>query len=359
MRAELFDRVMEGLPFLPGVLQKQAGQKEFTRSLRDYLAIAASDERIRNGQKMLCQHSALFDRIERDFAVERQVVCAIWGLETGYGAIMGDTGVLPALATLAHAGRRAEYFESELIAALRLLQLGLCRPEQMHGSWAGAMGHGQFMPSALLAFGVDVDGDGACTIGGTDPADALASVANYLAQNGWQRALPWGVEVVLPEGFDHTRAGPDQSLTQQEWADLGVTAASGKPLPEGPGSVLLPAGANGPALLVSDNFHVILRYNRATAYAIGIGHLADRLAGGGPFVAGWPEDRALASGEIREAQRLLSRAGFGTFGADGMIGPNTIRAVRGFQAEQGLVADGYLGPVLLKALRATVGDPAR
>ncbi len=353
IRSDVFRRAMTDVAFLPDVVERQTSQKEFVLPIWEYLSIAASDERIRNGRQVLRRNRTLFNTIEQAFGVEPETISAIWGLETGYGVVMGTTPIIPALASLAFAGRRAAYFESELVAALRLVQLGKCRLDQMQGSWAGAMGHGQFMPSALLEFGVDLDGDGACDVVRKDPTDALASVANYLKKHGWRQGQPWGIEVGLPDGFDYARTGLDQSLPARDWAALGVTTIDGGKVPDyGPTSILLPAGAKGAALLVTRNFHVILRYNKAIAYAIGIGHLSDRLAGGKAFVADWPMgERELTSGDISEAQFLLSRAGFDTLGIDGMIGPNTTRAVRAYQTDRGLVADGHVGPGLLDALR--------
>ena len=353
IRADVFRREMAKVRCLPEVLERQASQKEFNLPLQEYLAIAASDERIRNGRQMLRTHRDLFNTVEHAFGVEPEVVAAIWGLETGYGVIMGSTPVIPALATLAYAGRRAAYFETELFSALRLVQLGRIRTDQLKGSWAGAIGHGQFMPSAVLEFGVDLDDDGVTDLCGEDPTDALASVANYLKKHGWRKGQPWGIEVQLPPGFDHALTGLDQTLPSKDWSTQGVTTVDGGALPDyGATSILLPVGARGAALLTTRNFHVILRYNRAISYAIGIGHLSDRLVGGKPFGTDWPEDeRVLSSGDISEVQYLLSRYGYDTLGIDGMIGLNTTRAARAFQTAQGLTPDGHVGGALLDALR--------
>ena len=211
IRADVFRRVMAEVPFLPEVLERQANQKEFNLPIEEYLAIAASDERIRNGRLMLRTHRDLFNTVEQAFGVEPEVIAAIWGLETGYGVVMGDTPVIPALATLAYAGRRASYFENELYAALRLVQLGRIPPDRLRGSWSGAIGHGQFMPSAVLEFGIDLDGDGTTDLCGATPTDALASVANYLKKHGWHKGQPWGIEVRLPQDFDHALSGLDQT----------------------------------------------------------------------------------------------------------------------------------------------------
>lgn len=353
IRADVFRRTMAGVAPLAQVLERQANQKEFNLALPEYLAIAASDERIKNGRHVLRKHRALFNAIEQAFGVEPEVVAAIWGLETGYGVVMGDTPVIAALATLAFAGRRARYFEGELLAALQLVQRGTLDVNELKGSWSGAIGHGQFMPSAVTEFGVDLDGDGRIDLCGEDPTDALASVANYLKKHGWHTGQPWGIEVQLPQGFDYRLTGLDQTLPARDWAEMGVVTMDGGQVPDyGTTSILVPAGATGVALLTTRNFPVLLSYNKAISYAIGIGYLSDRLVGGKPFVADWPAgERQLTSGDISEAQFLLSRAGFDTLGIDGMIGPNTTRAARAYQVANGLVADGYIGADLLERLR--------
>lgn len=357
IRPDVFQRAMTNVALLPVVLERQASQKEFNLPVWEYLAIAASQERVRNGRQMLRKHRELFNTIEQAFGVEPETIAAVWGLESGYGVVMGDTPVIPALATLAYAGRRASFFEMELIAALRLVQVGKLRADRMVGSWAGALGHGQFMPSSLIDFGVDLDGDGATDVCLPDPTDALASVANYLKKHGWRKGQPWAEKVTLPDGFDYALSGLDLTRPTRDWADMGVTTLYGGPPPDyGATSILLPAGAKGPALMTTRNFHVILRYNKAVSYAMGIGLLSDRLGGARSCVVTWPtDDRELSSGDISEAQYLLSRAGFDTDGIDGMVGPDTTRALRAFQKAHGLVADGYLGTEMLKALRRLRG----
>lgn len=352
--ADVFDRALGTVRFRPDVLEKQANQKEFSLPVRDYLEIAASEERARRGRQMLRKHRDLFNRLEKVFGVESEVVTAIWGLETGYGAVRGNIPVIAALATLVFHGSRQGYFEDELVAALRILQSGDCHPASLYGSWAGAIGHGQFMPSSALEFAVDFDGDGLPDLCADDPTDALASIGNYLAKHGWTRGQPWGFAVALPVGFDYALSGLDQALPSRDWTDLGVTMAGAEPLPDyGPGSVLLPAGAQGVALMVLRNFHVLLRYNKAESYAIGIGLLADRIAGGRPITGPWPqENRALTRDEISDLQGLLARAGFDPQGADGLTGPNTTRALRAWQQANGLVPDGYVSQTMLELLRA-------
>lgn len=357
VRPDTFDRAMSAARFLPNVIEQQARQPEFGLSIWEYLDIAASEERVRQGRQMLRRHRDLFIDIERRFHVEPEVVTAIWGLETGFGVIRGKTPTLSALGTLAWKGKRSSFFEDQLISALRIVQSGHVSEDQMVGSWAGAMGHGQFLPSSFLDFAVDFDGDGRRDIWSDDPTDALASIANYLAKHGWRRGQPWGYEVTLPEGFDYALVGLDRSLPTASWSALDVMTASGTRLPDyGPGSLLLPAGASGVAVMVLRNTHVILRYNKAEAYALGIGLLADRVGGGRGFVGSWPtDDRVLSRDEISEAQVLLTALGYSTRGVDGLRGPNTTLAARMFQSDQGLVADGYLSGDLLDRLRKSRG----
>lgn len=353
VRPSVFDTVMAEVQFLPEVIDRQNHQKEFTLPIWDYLEIAASEERIRKGRAALRKRRDLFNRIEAQIGVESEVVAAIWGLESGYGAITGDFPTLSALATLGFAGRKGKFFARELICALRIIQLGHISALDMKGSWAGAMGHGQFMPSSFINFAKDFNRDGRADIWSKDPSDALASIANYLKKHGWKKGQPWGVEVSIPPDFDYSLSGMDHIKSTRDWHDLGLIAPDGAPLPDyGAGSLILPAGARGVPLLVLRNFLVILRYNRAEAYGIGIGHLADRIAGGKPFAASWPVgDEMLDSDEVAELQALLTRLGHSTVGVDGLRGPNTIRAARAFQLDQGLIADGYLSKRLLEHCR--------
>ena len=353
IRGGVFDRIMESVEPLPEVLESQAKQPEFRLSVRDYLDITVSEERIRNGRLKMRQNRTLLNGIEAEYGVEAEMIMAFWGLETGFGANRGAFPVIPALATLAHGGRRRAFFEDELIAALRIVQMGEARPDQMVGSWAGAMGHGQFIPTSFQDFAVDFDGDGRRDIWGEDPCDALASIANYVSKHGWRLGQPWGIEVTLPEGFDHALTGLGRNKSVAEWTDLGVRPARQMPIAEyGAASILLPAGARGAALMVFRNFHVILRYNRAETYAMAIGHLADRFAGGKPFVRGFPEgQRVLSREELREVQMRLTNMGLDTQGIDGLMGPNTAQAIRAFQQSQGAFADGFPGICVLDRLR--------
>lgn len=350
---ETFDRAFRGVRYNADVIEKDRNQAEFTRTIWEYLDRAVSDKRIENGKKALRQNRRLLQRLEATYGVPKEVIVAVWGLESSYGDNRGDIPVIEALATLAYDGRRGRFFEAQLIDALRILQRGDVRPGNFTGSWAGAMGHTQFIPSSFHAFAVDFDGDGRRDIWSDDPTDALASTAAYLAQSGWQPGVPWGIEVALPQGFDYGLEGKGNRLSSADWAAMGLRRADGRPLPDhGSAALLMPAGARGAAFLIYANFRAIERYNAADAYVIAIGHLSDRLAGGDPIRAQWPRnDRALTGAENRELQERLTAAGFDTGGADGKIGPRTMAAIRAFQRSAGLPPDGYPSLDVLKRLR--------
>ena len=349
--ASTFDRAFASVGYNEDVLSREAHQPEFTQPIWGYLASAVSDTRISNGRDMLREHRRTLAAIEERFGVEREVVVAIWGLESSYGRLRGTTPIIEALATLAHEGRRRGFFQQQLIGALQILEAGDTTVDQMVGSWAGAMGHTQFIPTSYLAYAVDFTGDGRRDIWSDDPTDALASAAAYLQRFGWQRGQPAIVEVRLPRGFDTRLAGSRRSV--DAWRALGIEAQRGQRLPgSGEATLMFPAGANGPALLAFRNFNVIKRYNNADAYAIAIAHLASRLQGGGDFVAAWPrDDRPLNAGEREELQRLLQAAGFYRGEIDGRIGQMSLAAVREWQAANGLAPDGYVSLALLRRMR--------
>ncbi|MEM9795986.1 MAG: lytic murein transglycosylase [Pseudomonadota bacterium] len=351
--AETFTTAMRNVTYLPDVIRRDRNQSEFTKTIWDYLNTAVSDLRVRNGRAALARHSEVFDAVEARYGVEREIVAAVWGLESSYGTFRGSVPVLSALATLAADGRRGAFFEGQLVAALQIIQSGDISSDAMTGSWAGAMGHTQFIPTSYLDYAQDLTGDGRRDIWSNDPSDALASTANYLAQFGWQTGQPWGVEVQLPDGFDYALASERIKKTPAEWTALGIRRADGGPLPEaGPAAIRVPAGHEGAAFATFANFEVIERYNTADAYVIGVGHLADRLAGGPAIQSGWPEqDRALTFDERVEMQRRLAAKGFDPQKFDGRIGPLTLQAIRGYQASEGLVADGYASPRLLSRLQ--------
>lgn len=353
IRPATFDAAFQGVRYNSDVISRDRNQAEFVKPLWEYLDSAVSDTRIRNGRAALRENARVLAEIEARYGVEAEVVTAVWGLESAYGAFRGDTPIIEALATLAYDGRRGRFFEEQLIAALRILQSGDVRPRDMTGSWAGAMGHTQFIPTSYLAYAQDFRGDGRRDIWADDPTDALASTAAYLARFGWTKGQPWGVEVRLPRGFDYGQTGDRIKKSPAQWARLGVRDTSGGQVPNhGRASILVPAGARGAAFMIFDNFHVIERYNAADAYVIGVGHLSDRIGGGPAIQADWPRgDRGLRRAERRELQQRLTNAGFSTQGVDGIIGPNTTAAIRAFQRSSGMVPDGYASYEVLRRLR--------
>lgn len=357
IRRDVFDRAFAGIGVNQRVLELDRKQPEFSRPIWEYLDSAVSDTRLKNGREAMAANMETLRQIEARYNVPAEVVTAVWGLESAYGFNYGSIPVMESLGTLAFDGRRRGFAEEQLIAALKILQRGDITPERMIGSWAGAMGHTQFIPTSFEAYAQDLDGDGRRDVWAEDPGDALASTAYYLSRFGWEMGAPWGVEIRLPQGFDYALA--DQSIRRPvaDWRARGVTLINGRGVPDhGEAAVLLPAGAQGPAFLVYKNFRVIKRYNNATSYAMAVGHLADRLSGAGPFVADWPRgDRPLSRTEKREMQRLLTQLGFDTGGVDGIIGPNSRKAVRGFQRSRGLTPDGYASDKFLAQLRAAAG----
>jgi lytic murein transglycosylase len=331
----------------PKIVAQAKGQSEFSRSISEYVAGAASPDRVAKGRALSTRWSPVLDDIERRYRVQRDIVLAVWGLESGFGAASGGFPVVRALATLAFVGERRDVFRRELIDALRIMQGEHLPPAALTGSWAGAMGQTQFMPSSFLAHAVDGDGDGRRDIWNSAP-DVLASIANFIAQSGWQAGLPWGFEIVLPAGMDlslHRRAFAD-------WGRLGVRRADGKPLPPtGDASLFLPAGIKGPAFLLTDNFEAIRAYNTSDSYALGVGLLADRIGGRGPLTRAWPNQRVLSGDERREVHNRLAALGLYSGTPDGKFGAQTRDAVRRFQLGRGMVPDGYADAAVLEALR--------
>ncbi|SFS86816.1 lytic murein transglycosylase [Sulfitobacter marinus] len=350
----VFDAAIKGVHYDENVIRRDRNQSEFTKTIWDYLKTAASDLRIANGKAALGRQRAALSEIEEQYGVDKEIIVAIWGLESAYGTFRGGDSVIGSLASLAYDGRRQAFFEAELLEALRILQAGDTVPANMTGSWAGAMGHTQFMPSSFQRYAVDFTKDGRRDIWGDDPRDALASTAAYLKHFGWTYEQPWGVEVTLPDGFDYLLADRKVLKTPAEWTAIGVTNTSGGTVRDhGPASILLPGGAEGAAFMIFSNFAVIERYNTADAYVIGVGHLSDRIAGGAPIAHSWPlQDRALTYDERIELQTQLTALGFDTVKIDAKIGPLTINAVRNFQTAQGLLPDGYASLRLLDRVRA-------
>ncbi|QDY70884.1 lytic murein transglycosylase [Qingshengfaniella alkalisoli] len=346
------DTAFRGSGYLPGVIERDRNQTEFTRTLEDYLAIAASDKKVSNGRQKLRQYSGVLSRIESRYGVEPQVVVAVWGMESSYGERRGNIPVVSALSTLAYDGRRGSFFESQLIAALRILQNGDTTVANMTGSWAGAMGHTQFIPTSYLAYAVDFTGDGRRDIWSNDPTDSLASTAAYLSRSGWRHGQPWGMEVRLPAGFNMGLTGRGTKRSPSSWASMGVRDVNGRPVPDhGQASIIIPQGTNGPAFMTFDNFTVITRYNNAEKYVIGVGHLSDRITGGPPIQASFPPDQyGLTIEDRKSLQSRLTANGFDTGGADGVVGPDTRAAISGYQQRNGLPVTGEPSRALLTRL---------
>jgi membrane-bound lytic murein transglycosylase B len=349
--AATFDQAFAGVQPDPAVIEADRSQPEFTRPVWQYLEGAISPQRVRSGRRLLSEHATTLDQIEARYGVDRETLVAVWGLESSFGQIMGDKSVIRSLATLAHEGRRPAFAKSQLIAALDILQHGDVAPQRMRGSWAGAMGQTQFIPTTYNTHAVDFDGDGKRDIWNSS-ADALASAAHYLQASGWKQGKAWGFEVELPEGFDYALADTEIRKPLAEWRRLGLRNLPGDQ-EEANASLLLPAGHRGPAFLIMDNFRAILRYNNSSAYALAIGLLAENFQGKGEVAGSWPRgEQPLSRSERLELQERLVAQGFDPGTPDGIIGANTRKAIRGFQQRLGWPADGHPTQELLGRLRA-------
>src|SRR5258707_11831620 len=307
-----FERFTAGLQPDLRIMDLMDSQPEFTKSIWDYLDILVNDNRLAKGGEILTKYKAQFDATEKSYGVDRYAIAAIWGIESNYSTQMGDRSVLQSTATLSCIGRRQAYFKDEFLSALEILNRGDLKPEQMRGSWAGAFGPTQFMPTAFKRFAVDADGDGRRDVV-DDPADLIASTANNLKKDGWQAGQTWGYEVVVPQGFNYTLADRAKAMTMAQWENLGIKRPNNEPFPHPTDKayLLAPAGAEGPGFLMLQNFRVIMKYNPAEAYALAIGHFADRLRGGAPFVQPWPrQERELSRAERLGLQQLLAPRGF-------------------------------------------------
>ncbi|MHB8950518.1 MAG: lytic murein transglycosylase [Rhodoferax sp.] len=343
---------LDDVRFIPRVIELDQAQPEFTRPVWVYLDNAHSIQRIARGQDKLLQLRPLVEPVAARYGIPAEVLVAIWGMESNYGSFVGDIPTIDALATLGFEGRREQWARSELLAALKILQNGDIDRAQMIGSWAGAMGQTQFLPSNFLAYAVDADGDGRRDIWNS-LADVMASTANFLASSGWRDGQPWGFEVRLPAGFDYARANPEVRQLSAQWTDEGVQSMDGAPLPAlTDSSILLAAGARGPAFLVGPNFRAILRYNNSTSYALAVALLAQRFAEGPAVQTPWPRDLQLLSrSQLLALQTALNERGFDSGTPDGMMGPATQRGVRRYQLSLGLPADGYPTLDLLQRLQ--------
>lgn len=350
---QLYDHAFRGLTPDPEVIERNNRQPEIFMPASHYLSTHVSDARVREGREKLHLYDTELAAIEKRYGVDRSVVLAIWGMETSFGVRRGKRNVVRSLATLGYKGRRKKFGRTQLLAALKILQARDIELAAMTGSWAGAMGHTQFIPTSYLAYAVDFTGDGRRDIWQT-PLDALASTANYLMKAGWQRGRPWGYEVTLPDGFDARLAGRDGRRKLSQWQDLGVKRIDGQQFGwPGDGAYLhLPAGIKGPAFLVLKNFRSVMRYNPSHKYALAVSHLADRISGAPGFSRAWPDGvRPISRNQIKEVQRLLAARGYAVGDIDGLLGAKTRAAVREIQRKTGRQADGFPRPQLLEILR--------
>jgi membrane-bound lytic murein transglycosylase B len=346
------ERVLDQVEYLERVIELDRQQPEFTTPFADYLARRVTEQRIQQGRALLQKHRALLERVQAATGVSPAYLLAFWGLETNYGSYFGRMPVPSALATLACDPRRGEYFTGELIAALRIVEEGAIPLERMEGSWAGAMGHVQFMPSVFLRHAVDGDGDRRRDLWNSIP-DAMMSAGHFLKSLGWDSEYRWGREVLLPSGFDYSLAGRTARRPLHDWREAGVTDVSGRPVADLDieAALLLPSGHEGPAFLVYDNFEAILGWNRSEFYALSVGHLADRIAGAPPLHTPPPADAPrLSRDQVIQLQATLNAAGFDSGEVDGILGPATRDAIRAYQQETGLIPDGFPSRTLLERL---------
>jgi membrane-bound lytic murein transglycosylase B len=356
--AELLERELKDVHPEPRVLVQDVGQPEFSKPFGDYIKTAVSETRIETGKRYRDELDWL-PALETRFGVPREILIAVWAMETNFGAIQGDFDVVQATATLAANGRRRDWAEAQLFAALRILATMPIPRAQLKGSWAGAMGQTQFIPETYLATAIDADGDGKRDIWGSSQ-DALASAANLLAKEGWRRGIGWHREVMLPAGFDYSLAeGPRRPFAY--WSGLGVRTADRQAMAEtdadSEAGLILPQGWQGPAFLVLPNHFVIRRYNNSTAYALAVGLLADRFGGAGPLTVDWPAEGGLSVADRVGAQTALAKLGFNPGAADGVIGTNTRAQLRLWQKARGIPADGHLTPELAQRLIAEAAAP--
>ena len=344
-----FDRAFHNVSFDPRVVAAANGQAEFARPIWDYIASAVSPSRIERGRAKAAAVSAWLEKANEAFGVDPGVIMGIWGIETDFGGYSGSDDVVRSLASLAYAGFRADYFRDELLSALLILEEGDAEPGAMRGSWAGAMGQTQFMPSSFLVYAIDFEDHGRRDIWASE-ADAIGSTANFLAEHGWKDDLPWGFEVRLPAGFALTDADSSKLSPFAGFSARGVKRADGRPLPAtGDARLLIPAGLKGPIFLVTSNFEAIMAYNPTTAYALSVALLGDAIQGDGGLVASWPKkDPQLGEKQIRRLQARLKQMGYDPGDIDGMVGDSLRSAVRAYQAHSGLTPDGYADLALVK-----------
>lgn len=357
LSTQAFDRFTAGLAPDMTVLPLLDRQPEFTTPIWDYLSALVDDERVADGRERLAEWQATLAAVEAAYGVDPATVVAVWGVESNFGRTFGKRPLVSSLATLSCFGRRQSFFRGEFMTTLKILDEGHVAPEALVGSWAGAFGHTQFMPSTFMRIAVDFDGDGRRDLIGSIP-DALASTANYLRKSGWKTGQPWGFEVSLPAGYRAAESGRKSKRPMQHWISQGIRMVDGSALPpqSAPAGLLLPAGVDGPAFLVFANFDAIYSYNAAESYALAIAHLSDRLRGGDTFARAWPtDDPGISRAERREVQRKLIALGHDIGEADGIIGSASRKAIEVEQRRLGMPADGRAGRKLLEALRAQGG----
>jgi membrane-bound lytic murein transglycosylase B len=355
---ETYNKAMDGIAPIPAIQQVIDNQPEFTRQIWSYLDAAVSARRIADARAMLTRYANVLSGIEASSGVPREILVAIWGMETDYGASIGAYNLFSSLTTQAWTGPRQRYARGELLAALKLLQQENYPVSEMTSSWAGAFGQTQFMPSTFFKYATDGDGDGKIDLWAS-PADALASTAKLISQEGWQTGKPWFYEVTLPKDFDFSLSDLDDTRPLSDWAAMGVLTASGTALPQNsdPASLYLPAGARGPAFMLFDNFRVILKYNNAAAYALAVGLLADSMAGDHAPAFKWPrQERALSQGERSQFQTDLKTLGYDPGDTDGVLGRKTRAALKLYQKSKNLPADGFPTAALLVALDKDAGS---
>ena len=337
--------------FVPRVIELDRKQPEFSQTFHGYYSLRVTDQRVQLGRQLLAEHGELLNSLTRQYGIPPQYLVSFWGLETNFGRYLGKMNVVDSLATLACDPRRSEFFTQELFNALRLIEAGVGSRETLVGSWAGAMGNMQFMPSAYLQFGLDADKDGRADLWNS-LQDAFTSAAHYLQQLGWQKNWRWGREVILPKGFDYSLAGRDQARALREWRKLGVRDTSNNPIAalDDSAALVLPAGHSGPVFLVYDNFDVIMKWNRSEFYALSVGVLADRINGAGQLAVSPPKLKPMSRNQVSAWQQALNERGIDAGTVDGIFGSQTKQALRTFQAQNGLIADGYPDEKTIQAL---------
>ncbi|MCW8090983.1 lytic murein transglycosylase [Alteromonas sp. ASW11-130] len=356
---EVADSVFDKLVYQPRVIELDRSQPEFVQTFPNYFGKRVTDWRVDKGRQMYAQHKTLLDKLNRKFGIPSHYLIAFWGLETNFGTYKGKMPVLDSLATLACDPRRSTFFTKELITAIKLLERESLDQEKMVGSWAGAMGHTQFMPSAYARYAIDGDGDGRVDLWESEE-DALTSAANFLAELGWQPGVRWGREVQLPGGFDYDLAGYNNRRSLTEWQEMGVTKANGKPLGESDltAYIVVPAGHEGPAFIAYPNFRVIMRWNNSEFYAIAVGHLADRIVRGNKLVTTLPVLPTYSRDDIIALQTALNKAGINVGKPDGIIGPATRKGIRAFQRKNKLIADGFPSLEVMEKAGVTISEKA-